>query len=163
MNVVVACRHDRHVNLATLQASRQARAAVLDQMHLDAGMPSLVLRQEIDKQALDRLRRGADPEHSCLPGLERARPLAEQLDFGQQAPAAPKQVFALRRELNAATDPIEQRHSQLGFQRVDLPRERRLTQVQAGGRTRKAAGVGDGGEGAQMPEVHAAMITILHQ
>src|SRR4030095_17171498 len=46
---------------------------------------------------------------------------------------------------------------------MDLSRERRLAQVQARGRAGKAADIGDGCEGAQVAEVHGAMIIILHR
>jgi hypothetical protein len=60
-------------------------------------------------------------------------------------------------------DPIEQWNAEVGFQRVNLPRECRLNHVQARRRTGEAADIGNGGEGAQVTELHSAMITILHR
>ena len=116
-------------------------------------MPSPISRQEIREQVLDHLRRGADPEDAGLPGLERTRARAKRIGFRQQAPAAAEQIFALRCQLHASPDPIEQRHAQLGLERVDLPRERGLTDVQAAGRAGEAADICDGGKGAQLAKI----------
>src|SRR5262245_42152023 len=132
-------------------------------MHLDVGMPGLILRQKIDHQTLDRLWCGADPQHAGLPCPQRARPLAKGFNIGQELAAAPEQILALRRELNAATDAVEQRHAQLRLQCVDLSRERRLAQIQPRRRASKSADIHNGCEGAQVAEVHGAMIIVLHQ
>ena len=84
-------------------------------MDLHAGVAPPVPGQEMREQILDHLRRCADPEYSCLSGLERARALSERFGVRQQVTAAPQQVFPLRCELHAATDPVEQRHSQFSF------------------------------------------------
>ena len=91
-------------------------------MHFDAGVAAPVVREEIREQILDHLRGRANPEYSGLAGLERASALAERVGFRQQAAAAPEQIFAFRCQLDAPPDAVEQRHTQLAFQRVDLPR-----------------------------------------
>jgi hypothetical protein len=63
--------------------------------------------------------------------------------------ASSQQVFAFRRQLNAAADAVEQRHTQLRFQRQNLPGRRRLRQVQPGRRAAESAVVGNGDEGAE--------------
>ena len=68
---------EREVNVAALEARGQTDAAVLDEVHLDAGVPPPIARKETGEQGLHRLRRGAHPEHACLPSFERPRPLAE--------------------------------------------------------------------------------------
>jgi hypothetical protein len=123
-------------------------------MDLHAGMTSPISRQEIREQVLDHLWRGANPEDSGLAGLERASALAKGVGFCQQPPAAPEQVFALRCQLHAPPDPVKQRHAQLGLERVDLARERRLTHVQAGGRTGEAADICNGRESPQLAKIH---------
>ena len=84
-----------------------------------------------------------------------ARALTERVGFRQQVTAAPEQVFTLRRELDAATDAVEQWHAQFGFQRMNLPGKRRLAQIHAIGTAGEAAGVGNADKGAQMTKVHA--------
>ena len=61
VKTVFAGRHERDINVAALQAARQARASVLNQMDLNAGVAFAVARQKICQQALDGLRCGANP------------------------------------------------------------------------------------------------------
>ena len=61
-------------------------------------------------------------ENSGFAALELAGPLAERVCFGEQPAAAQQQVFALRRQLHAPADAVEQRHAKIGFQRLDLAR-----------------------------------------
>ena len=86
--------------------------------------------------------------------LERARALADRLRVEQQPPTAHQQVLALRRQPRAPSDPREQPQAQFILERLDLPRRRRLGQVQPRGRACKTGIVGDRDEGAQEPEVH---------
>ncbi|HEY4819906.1 MAG TPA: hypothetical protein VIH62_03635 [Xanthobacteraceae bacterium] len=64
--------------------------------------------------------------------------------------------------MHAAADPVEQRHAELGFERLYLPRQRRLAQMQAGSRAGDAAGVDNGRKRAQVLKVHVQLITYLH-
>jgi hypothetical protein len=150
----VVPRGGRKVYLAALEPAVQPDAAILDEVHFHAGITAPVAREEWRQQVLDHLRRGADPEYSGRPCLERARALGKGIGVGQQAAAAPEQVFALRGQLDAPADPVEQQHVELGFQRMDLTGQRRLAEIQASRRAREAAGVGNGREGAQLAEVH---------
>ena len=72
--------HD--VNVAAIQVTRQAGAAILHQMDLDAGVTFAVTRQKICQQILDDLRCGANPQHSDFSALEGTRPLAERCHVG---------------------------------------------------------------------------------
>jgi hypothetical protein len=89
------------------------------------------------------------------PAFEQARAFTEGVGFRQQVTAAPEQVFTLRRELDAATDAVEQWYAQFGFQRMNLPGKRRLAQIHAIGTAGETAGVGNADKGAQMTKVHA--------
>ena len=108
------------MSVAALEVYEQTSAAVLDEVDFHAGVAAPVADQEARQQVLDHLRRRADAKDPGLAGLERARPLAERVGFRQQAAAAPEQIFALRGQPNAATDPVEQRHAQLTLQGADL-------------------------------------------
>src|SRR5262249_58257921 len=103
----------------------------------------------------DHLWRGTDPKYSGLARFEQTRAFTERVVFRQQVAAAPEQVFTLRRQLDAATDAVEQWHAQFGFQRVNLSGKRRLAQIHAIGSAGKAAGIGDADEGAQVAKIHA--------
>jgi hypothetical protein len=72
------------------------------------------------------------------------------------AAAAPQQVFTLRRQPDAATEAVEQRHAQFGFQRANLSGKRGLAQIHSIGSAGKAAGIGNADEGAQVAKIHAA-------
>jgi hypothetical protein len=86
--------------------------------------------------------------------VQRAGALPERLRLGQDVAAVSQQVFALRRELDAAPDPVEELHSQIGFQVTDLAGEGRLADVDLLGGLRHAALLGDADEIAEMPELH---------
>src|SRR5262249_19723380 len=88
--------------------------------------------------------------------FEQARALAERVGFRQQAAAAPQQVFTLRRQPDVATETVEQRHAQFGFQRANLSGKRRLAQIHSIGSAGEAAGIGNADEGAQVAQIHAA-------
>src|SRR5260370_33087818 len=114
-------RHDRKVNVATLEPDRQSGAAFFNEMDLDVGVTPAVSHEKIRKQVLDHLRRSAYPKDSRrLPSFERARPLGDRLNLCQHTPATPQQIFALRRQLDAATAALEERHAQRGRQRAYL-------------------------------------------
>ena len=69
---------------------------------------------------------------------------------GEKAATASEQVVALRWQLDEPPDPVEQRHAQLGLQDVEQSGERWQAQIQAGGGSGEAAGIGKGGEGGQV-------------
>jgi hypothetical protein len=78
-------------------------------------MATPIADQKIREQVLDHLWCGGDPENSGFAALELARPLAESVRFGEQSAAAQQQVFALRRQLYAPANAVEQRHAKFGF------------------------------------------------
>jgi hypothetical protein len=111
----------------------------------------------------NHLWRGTYAQYSCLAGFEHARTFAEGVRFSQQASAAPQQIFALRRELDTAADPVKQAHTQIDLHRANLSRESRLTDVQSISGAGEAARIGNGHEGTEVFEVHARLIAILHR
>jgi hypothetical protein len=143
------------MNIATFEAGGQTNATVLHEMDLNRRVPAPVLGQKIRQRVLDDLWRGTDPKYSGLARFEQARAFTERVGFRQQVTAAPEQVFTLRRELDAATDAVEQWHAQFGFQRMNLPGKRRLAQIHAIGTAGETAGVGNADKGAQVTKVHA--------
>src|SRR5262245_55711156 len=123
-------------------------------MDLNRRVPAPVLGQKIRQHVLDDLWRGTDPKYSGLARFEQARALAERVGFRQQAATAPQQVFTLRRQLDAATDAVEQWHAQFGFERVNLPGKRRLAEIHSIGSAGETAGIGNADEGAQVAKIH---------
>jgi hypothetical protein len=67
------------VNVATLESAGQPCPAVLEEVHLDAGMTASVGSQEDREQGLDHLRCGADSEHSRFTALEGACSVSERV------------------------------------------------------------------------------------
>jgi hypothetical protein len=86
---VVSGWNDREMNVAALQAVRDAGAAVLDQLDIDGRVPAPKGRQEIGEHGLHMLGAAADPQRPGFAGPERACALAERIGVLQQAPAAP--------------------------------------------------------------------------
>ena len=144
------------MGFAAFEPSEQSRAAILHQVDLHAGMSAPIEDQKRREQVLDHLRCCADPQDSSFAALELASPLAERLGFGKQSPTAPQQVFAFRRQLRAPTDAVEQRHTKVAFERLDLPGQGGLAQVQDSGGPGEAARIGDRCKGAQVANVHKA-------
>jgi pimeloyl-ACP methyl ester carboxylesterase len=61
---------------------------------------------------------------------------------------------ALARPTHAATDTVEQRYSEIGFERLKLTGGGRLAQMQPSLGARQASGIGNGDEGAELAKVH---------
>ena len=157
----VARCHEREVSVATLESAGQPCPAVLDEVHLDAGMTASVGRQEDREQGLDHLRCSADSEHSRFTALEGACSVSERVGICQQAAAPAKQVLPLGRQLGPSSDAVEEPHPQFPLEGSDLPGESGLTDVQGDGGPGKSAGVGDGNKGTQVPKIHEWIYTIL--
>jgi hypothetical protein len=145
------------MNVASIEALVQTCAAVFDEMDLDTGVTQSIERQELRDQILDDLRSGAYPQDPGLAALQRTRALDEGRGFREQVPAAAEQVFALRCELYAPAQSVEEGHTELRFERAYLSREGRLSEVQPVGGTRKAAAVDDGCKRAELAKVHALL------
>jgi len=142
------------LDFAPLEAARQAGTTILDQLHLDAGMTSSIAHQERREQSLDVLWRRRHSQQSGLSALESTRPVAERIRLRQQATPAPKEVLAFGRELNAASDAIEQANSKLGLEGVDLTGERRLRDAHPIGRAREGPSLGDCHEIPEVPQFY---------
>src|ERR1043166_4823889 len=158
-----AGRPQYEMNVAALEPAVQSSPAVLNEMHLHARVAAAIAEEKIRKQVFDHLGRGTDTQYSGLTAFEHACALAERIRLGQQVPAAPEQLLALRGEPDATPDAIEQRHARAAFERAYLPAKGRLTEVEPLGRAGKAAAIGDGHKGAQVTEVHGRTIILLHR
>ena len=110
------------MSLPAFKSADQAGAAILDEVHLDAGMTAPIADQKIREQVLYHLWCRGDPDNSRFAAFEFTSPLADRLCFGEQSTATQQQVFSLLRQLHAPTDAVEQRHAKIGLQRLDLAR-----------------------------------------
>ena len=149
-----AGRHNRQVDVAVVKLSVLICAAAFKQADFDARMTPQIAHQEWGKKILDHLWGGADAQRSHLPAFKSTRPLADQVGIRQQAATAPEQVLSRRCQPDAPADAIEELQVQFVLQRADLPRRRRLRQVQPLGGAREPAVVDDGNESAQVAELH---------
>jgi hypothetical protein len=86
------------------------------------------------------------------------RALADRAGMGEQAAAIAEQLLAARREQEASSGSLEQLEAQLLLEPPDLPRQRRLGDVEHLRRLRDGAVLGDGDEGFQAPEVHPSCL-----
>src|SRR6185436_589341 len=99
------------MHFSPIQTIRETDGALLEEMHVHAGVAATVLRQEHREQVFEILRRGADAQDSALAVLERAGPLAERLGLQQEATAPPQDVLTLGGQLDAASDAVEEPHA----------------------------------------------------
>ena len=83
--------------------------------------------------------------------------LAQRRGCPQHSAAIAEELLAFAREDEAPAHAVEELESQLGFELADLARERRLRRAQANGGFGDSALLGDGDEGSELPEVHAAV------
>ena len=83
------------MNLPAFETADQAGAAILDEVHLHAGMTATVGGEKIREQILYHLWCRGDPEDSSFAALELTSPIAERLGLSEQSAAAQQQVFAL--------------------------------------------------------------------
>jgi hypothetical protein len=153
---------DDEVDVATLESICKAETAIFHEVDLDAGMAPPVPREEIHQQALDRLRGTSHSEHSRLPALEGARPVAERFDVYQNLAAATEQALSHRGQPKPAPDAVKERHTQFGLQGMDSPGSCRLTDVESHSCASDAAGIGHGHEGLEIPKVHR-YFQFMHQ
>src|SRR5215475_1703641 len=104
---LVAGRHVGHVELAVLEPRRKACTTIFDDADFDTRMAPAMSCEKTGKQRLDHGRSRADPDLAGMPAFQRARTFAECIGFGQDLASPPKQVFAFRRQSDAAADAIE--------------------------------------------------------
>ena len=129
----------------TCPLSRRAgyeAAPPLDQLHLDAGVTRAIAAQKRGEQARYDMRRRRHLERAGIAALERARSVRNRIGAGERLARMPQQVLALRRQAQAASAALEQGNAELRFERLQLTRGSRLTQVQAFGCASNAARIG---------------------
>jgi mannose-6-phosphate isomerase-like protein (cupin superfamily) len=85
-------------------------------------------------------------------GPRRRRP---RLGTGQRGPRVRQERLAGRGEAHAARVPLEQHRAHLALEVLQLPRQRRLRHAQPLGRAPHVRQLGDGGEVAEVAELHA--------
>ena len=142
------------MHVAVVKTFQQPYASVLHEMNLDSAVTEAILRQKCRERALDSHRRRSDSQYPGVPTLERPRPRAERVGVHEQTATLPKKILALRRQSEAPTDSIEQSHAEIGLERENLARCRRLAEVQTTARPSDATGVSNADERVQMAEVH---------
>ena len=74
----------------------------------------------------------------------------------------PKQILALRGQPETPADAVEEPHAELGLERENLPRRRRLAHAQPRPRAGDAARLGDADESLKVAEVHG-QFRLLHE
>src|SRR5438067_1298728 len=80
-------------------------------------------------------------------------------DVGQDRAGARQQCRARRQQPYAARQPLEQRDPQLVLERADLAAQRRLRDVQPGGRASYVALLGNGDEVLELREAHVRKLS----
>ena len=151
---IVGGGHESKVNIATLEAIRNAGAAIFDQIDIHLGVSAPIRRQEISEHRLHVLRAATNAQRAGLSGSQCARTLTEGLGILQQSPTASQQVLALGCQFDPAADAIEQGNTKLGLESLDLAGGGRLAQVQAPVSGGKAPGFRDDDKRMQLSKIH---------
>jgi hypothetical protein len=151
--VLVDDNRQHQLNIAVAESPRQAIAAALDQLHLDAGVTASVGAKEWRKGVLYDLRGGPDAKHPRLT-LSSARPFDKRVGLCQEEAAATQQVLTFQGQVDAPADAVEEHHPQISLQRLYLASGGRLTEVQLGRRRSEPACFSGHNKGAQVTEVH---------
>src|SRR5882724_3801825 len=146
--------HDRQMDLTPFEAGALLEVASLYQLYVNAGMIAPMTWQKGSDQVCDDLRGRANFERPGVSAAQRLSMFSQKLGMGQQLPAALQQVFAVGRQPKAAANVFEEGDAELGFQRLDLSRSCRLTEIQTRARTAKSAHFGGHDESAQRAEVY---------
>ena len=152
---IVGSWNDREMNVAALQAIRNAGAAIFDQTRYPR-------RGALRRKAGRKLASTVSicwvlqPIRSApaLPALQRARTLTEQFGVLQQTAAAPQQILAFGCQFDPAADAIEQGNPELGLERLDLAGRRRLAQAQLLMSDGKASGFRNDDERTELSQIH---------
>jgi hypothetical protein len=130
------------MNVASFELTATGGSA-FHQLNVDSRVTAPEVRQERRNNVFGRLWSSADAQRSNESAPKCTGPLPEGIDVCQKPTTASEQVLTFKRQLDVPTVAIEQRYSQLRFQRADLTRSRRLGQIQLTGGAREPASVSD--------------------
>ena len=139
-------QHHRHVEFSADQKVLQVVAIVLDRrkLHLRPGAaePREDVRQHVARHQRGHTERQPARHLACV--LLKRHPCVG--DIAEDLRRMAQEERALVREVEPARAPIEQRHAEIGLQRLDRLRHRRLRDRQRPRRARHASRLGSGDE-----------------
>jgi hypothetical protein len=138
---------------AALDHLEQLAVRPFHQRHLDQRMIQAEGFQRRRDQCGDGLRRRADPQASDPPAREVAGPHRQRLGLLHQAGGAWKHLLAFGRQHQPLAHPVEQGEADLVLQRLQLPRQGRLADVQRLRGARDIHQLGDGDEESELANV----------
>ena len=125
------------------------------QHELHPWLPAPKLAERVHDHAVPRNRRcDADAKRPGLAEGDVLRPSLRLLDVLQDASRVVQEQFPRRAQPDASGQSVEQEKSQLPFQVLDLPRERRLCDMQPVGCTSEMLLFSNANEIAEVPEFH---------
>ena len=141
----------RHVRLPHAEVEFLVRQQQL-QLHLRIELDEFAEARREPVGAETEGRR--DPEFAGRLLAAVDQPAAHRVELEDDVPHRAEQHFALFGEDQAARVAMEQRRAEVGFERADLPADRRLAQAQRFAGVGERAGVGGRLENAQLVPVH---------
>jgi hypothetical protein len=106
-----AGRHDRKVNLAPLKTAGLASRPAFHEQHFDIRMLTAITRKKLGEQRCHDVWGCSHSQRTGLSTLERMCPFNEQVRIRQQTPALVEKIFTVRRQLQRASDAVEQANS----------------------------------------------------
>jgi hypothetical protein len=123
-------------------------------VHLDARVRAPEHPHERHQEALQGLGGRPDAQDAGRSACQRVPAFHERVGIGEQRSSATQKVLALRGQLDAPADPIEEAHAELALEVTNLSSERGLRHAQAERRLRDAPRIDDRGEVAKVPQLH---------
>ena len=132
--------------------------AQFGELELDVGVVPAVRAHHIRQDTVDRGLQGTDVEVPQLPGGGPARGRERSFAVREREPGLFEKCVAGIGELDRPPGPIDQVHSQLAFQLLNLLTKRRLRNMEPFGGTAEVSFLRHGHEVAQQPQLRVAHI-----
>ena len=138
---------DRQMDLAPFKIGALLGGACFDHLHVNSGMTAPMTSQKGSEQVCDNLRGCRNLQRSGLSAAQCSSIFGKVVSIAQQLPTASQQVLSVWRQPKATADVFKEDDAQLQFQRMDLSRSCRLTEIQTRAGTAKPAHFGGDDKG----------------
>ena len=146
--------HQRNVNAPVEQCTFKVVAGEIQKRHAHARRSCLKCRQRAWENFSCRRRRVTDTEFTGLAASQRTNGLQSLVGAGKPGACFIGEEFSGFGEFDPTCAALKQFHAKLSFEILDLPTQRRLSDVKPLRRLRHVAKLGDGCEITQMAKFH---------
>ncbi len=142
------------MDLAPFKMGMLLGRACFDQLHVNSGMTAPMTSQKGSEQVCDNLRSRRDLQRSGLSAAQCSSMFGKEVGIAQQLPTALQQGLSVWRQPKATADVFKEGDAQLRFQRMDLSRSCRLTEIQTRAGTAKPTHFGGDNKSTQLAKVY---------